>query len=125
MPHQCVRCGKLYPDGNSELLTGCTCGAKLFFFVKKQQLEEKQPELILSNKERKRIERDVKELMGVEHEDRPVILDLESIYVKQSGQYELDLTRLFRKEDPLVYKLEDGKYIIDLAQSFTRMRKDK
>ena len=93
--------------------------------MKKQQLEEKQPELILSNKERKRIERDVKELMGVEHEDRPVILDLESIYVKQSGQYELDLTRLFRKEDPLVYKLEDGKYIIDLAQSFTRMRKDK
>jgi len=40
MPHRCVRCAKMYEDGAEEILKGCSCGAKLFFFVKKKNLEE-------------------------------------------------------------------------------------
>ena len=40
MPHQCVRCNTLYPDGAQEILRGCTCGARLFFYIKKKHIEE-------------------------------------------------------------------------------------
>ena len=45
------------------------------------------------------------------------MLDLESIRVLKPGQYELDLVHLFRKQ-PLVYKLAEGKYVIDLPEIF-------
>ena len=54
--------------------------------------------------------------------DQPVILDLESIRIVRPGKYELDLVHLFKGE-PLIFKLEDGKYMIDLIQSFERYRK--
>ncbi|MBS3143917.1 hypothetical protein J4446_03535, partial [Candidatus Woesearchaeota archaeon] len=32
MPHQCVRCGNMYEDGSEEILKGCSCGSRFFFF---------------------------------------------------------------------------------------------
>ena len=120
MPHQCVRCNTLYQDGAQEILKGCGCGARLFFYIKKKNIEEGN-ELInnLSVEEKKHIEEDVTEILHIkqEEEDRPVILDLEAIRVLQPGKYELDLVHLFKK-DPLIIKLEEGKYIIDLGQAF-------
>jgi len=40
MPHQCVRCNTFYEDGADQILKGCPCGARLFFFVKAAKLEE-------------------------------------------------------------------------------------
>ena len=40
MPHQCVHCGKLYPDAAGELLTGCSCSSHFFFYIKKSQYEK-------------------------------------------------------------------------------------
>jgi len=40
MPHKCVRCGKVYSDGSHEILSGCSCGAKLFFYVRKEKIDE-------------------------------------------------------------------------------------
>lgn len=119
MPHQCVRCDTMYKDGAPELLKGCgKCKGKFFFFVKKEALEKaKKIEIKLSPKERKQIQTDVLNLIGEEARDRPVILDLENIRVLKPGQYEIDLVDLFRGK-PLVYKLEEGKYIIDLASTF-------
>ena len=57
MPHQCVRCGTFYDDGASEILSGCKCGARLFFYVKKEKLEEaKEISTNLTKKEKKKIE---------------------------------------------------------------------
>lgn len=122
MPHQCVRCGTIYEDGAKAILNGCTCGAKLFFFVKKQALKEsKEAVESLSEKEKKQIEKDVFDMMDVKPEgDLPVILDFESINIKKPGKFEVDLVSLFNKDKPLVYKLEEGKYTIDLAESFKR-----
>lgn len=119
MSHQCVRCDTMYKDGASELLKGCSkCKGKFFFFIKKEALEKaKKIEIKLSQKERKQIQTDVLNLIGEEAKDRPVILDLENIRVLKPGQYEIDLVDLFRGK-PLVYKLEEGKYIIDLASTF-------
>lgn len=118
MPHQCVRCNKFYDDGAKEILNGCSCGARLFFFVKKERLEElKSTVSNLSKKDKKQIEDDVTELVGVASPEEPIVLDLESIRIIKPGHYELDLVNLFRKR-PLIYKLEEGKYVIDLPETF-------
>ncbi|MDP3733718.1 MAG: Zn-ribbon containing protein [Nanoarchaeota archaeon] len=119
MPHQCVRCNTFYPDGAQEILKGCSCGARLFFYIKKKHLDEGK-ELIsnLSDDDKKQIETDVKEILYIKEEpDTPVVLDVESIRVLKPGKYELDLVHLFKK-DPLIIKLDEGKYIIDLGQAF-------
>lgn len=126
MPHQCVRCSTFYEDGAKELLNGCSCGGKLFFFIKKEKLEELKKisaGIDLSMEDREQIEQDVFDLVGSELDsDQPVVLDLEAIRVLRPGKYELDLVHLFKKE-PLIFKLEDGKYMIDIVQSFNKLRK--
>jgi predicted nucleic acid-binding Zn-ribbon protein len=126
MPHQCVRCNTLYPDGSQEILKGCPCGARLFFYIKKQHIEEGK-ELIsnLTDDDKKSIEEDITEMLNVKVEDvdKPVILDIEAIRVLKPGKYELDLVHLFKK-DPLIIKLDEGKYIIDLGQAFKKQKEE-
>lgn len=127
MPHQCVSCGKMFDDGSKEILHGCPrCGGKLFFYIKEDRLkemEEEQKKIIdLSRDDKQQIEEDVYDILGDEADtDKPVILDIESINVLKPGQYELDLVNLFQQKKPLVYKLEDGKYVVDLLQSFNKI----
>jgi predicted nucleic acid-binding Zn-ribbon protein len=47
-------------------------------------------------------------------------LDIESVRATGEGKFEIDLVNLFRRDRPLVYKLEEGKYIIDLATTLKR-----
>jgi len=112
----------MYDDGSSEILNGCNCGGKLFFYVKKEALEKKQQQLKLSIEEQQQIEKDVCDIIGVDKDDleHPVVLDLETVQIIQSGKFHIDLVKLFNKKNPLVYKLEEGKYVIDLAESFKR-----
>ena len=125
MPHQCVRCNTFYDDGAAEILKGCACGARLFFFIKKEKFEERNEKPIqLSDDAKEEIERDVLKMVGAEDRDAPVVLDFESINVLKPGKYEIDLVRLFKNE-PLIFKLADGKYVIDIAETFERMRKNK
>lgn len=126
MPHQCVKCNTIYDDGAEEIIKGCVCGGKLFFFVKKEMLDEaKRSVLKLTEEEKKKIEEDVFDIIGsgVERE-MPVVLEFEAIKVLKPGSYELDLVNLF-KHEPLIYKIEDGKYFIDIVESFDRIRKGK
>ncbi|MEA3429780.1 MAG: Zn-ribbon containing protein [Nanoarchaeota archaeon] len=124
MPHQCVRCNRFYEDGANEILKGCKCGAKLFFFVKKEQVEAaKEISTNLSKKEKQQIENDVYDIIGQDKrkEDAPVVLDLESIRILKPGKFEIDLVHLFQKGQPLVYKLEEGKYMIDIVTSLKKL----
>ncbi len=123
MPHQCVRCNTFYDDGATEIIKGCKCGGKLFFYIKKEKLEQAQKiaeEVKLTTQEKEQIEQDVFELVGSEIDrDEPVVLDLEAIRILKPGKYELDLVHLFKGE-PLIFKLEEGKYMIDLVESFKK-----
>ena len=68
--------------------------------------------------DKKKVEEDIREMIGLEEErEIPVILDLESIRSLGPGKFEIDLVNLFTKKRPLIYKLEEGKYIIDLAST--------
>ena len=60
MPHQCVRCNTFYDDGAEEILKGCSCGSKLFFFVKKEAIEKaKTITTCLTDEQKVQIEEDV------------------------------------------------------------------
>ena len=114
----------IYDDASNEILKGCkSCGGKFFFFVKKDALNKVQEVTRnLTQEDKQRIEADVKDIIGLLDDDAPVILDLASVNVLKPGKFELDLVRLF-KGDPLVYKLDEGKYIIDVAATFMQEKK--
>ena len=126
MPHQCVHCGKIYPAGSKELLEGCSdCKSHFFFYIRDDQLKKiKEHPIEIPQEEKKTIEQDIREMAGITDEKAPVILDFESVRAIGSGKFEIDIVNLFRKDRPLVYKLEEGKYIIDLAPTLNQSMKD-
>ena len=130
MGHQCVHCGEIYPDAAPELLKGCKCGSKFFYYVKNEKIEQLRNDIQdtlfdISKAEKDKIEKDIREITGMtEDPDRPVILDIESIRVIEPGKYEIDIINLFSKSRPLIYKLGEGKYIIDLKETVKASRED-
>ncbi len=101
-------------------------------YIKKKHLEEGKKLLNnLSDGEKKQIEDDIFEISQVRQKDhavdsgdKPVVLDFESIRVMKPGSYELDLIKMFKK-NPLIFKLEEGKYMIDITQAFENSGKHK
>ena len=133
MPHQCVHCGKVYAAGSKELLEGCNnCKSHFFFYIRDEQFKklmdqskDQGPAVInIPKEEKKAIEKDIREMAGITDEKAPVILDFESVRAIGEGKFEIDIVNLFRKDRPLIYKLEEGKYIIDLASTLGQSLKD-
>jgi len=119
MPHQCTKCSRIIPAGNKELIEGCSsCGSRFFFYIRDEQLESLKNKVIeIPEEERVSIEKDIREMAGITDDDAPVILDIESIRSIGPGKYEIDVVNLFNKDRPLIYKIEEGKYVIDLAST--------
>lgn len=119
MPHQCVHCSKIIDVGSKEILEGCnSCGGKFFFYIRDEQaarIKESKEELIpeFNTIDKKKVEEDVREILKVEDEEKPVILDLESVKVLGPGRFELDIVSLMNRK-PIVFKVSEGKYVIDL-----------
>ncbi len=126
MPHQCVKCSRLIPPGSRELLEGCSeCKGKFFFYIRDDQIEKMKEKMIeIPAEEKKKIEKDIRDMAGIPNEESPVILDIESVRISGEGKFELDIVKLFRRNLPLIYKLEEGKYIIDLAPTLKQSLKD-
>ena len=120
MPHQCVRCSRIIPIGSKELLDGCNnCKGHFFFYIREDQIKKiMETPIEIPEKEKETIEKDVRAFAGIVEENAPVILDLESVRVTGDGKFELDIVNLLRKDRPLIYKLEEGKYMIDLIATF-------
>lgn len=125
MPHQCVKCSRMISAASRELLDGCKdCGGRFFFYIRDDQLEKiKKSPVKIPEEEQKVVEKDIREMAGITQEDTPVILDIESVRVTGEGKFEIDLVNLFRKERPLIYKIGEGKYIIDLSSTLGRSMK--
>ena len=126
MPHQCVKCSRIIPAGSKELLEGCAeCKGHFFFYIRDEQLEKiRKSSIEIPEEEKEKVEEDIREMAGITDEDAPVILDIESVRVTGDGKFEIDLVNLFNKKRPLIYKLEEGKYIIDLASTLEKSMAD-
>jgi len=118
MPYKCVHCSKIYEDGSNEVLNGCECRSKFFFYIKAEKIEamkaQQGQEVPLSFEEKKQMEEEVREIAGIQNEEEPIFLDFESVSVVKPGKYLIDISKLFKQDKPRVYKLEEGKYVIDL-----------
>lgn len=120
MAYKCVHCSTVYEDGSDEVLTGCSkCKSKFFFYITAEKLKLISPAQgigeDLTTKEKDQIEKDVRDISGLTDEEVPIFLDFESIKIVKPGKYLLDLQKLFSMDKPRIYKLEDGKYIVDLT----------
>lgn len=123
MPYRCVHCSEIHEDGAKEVLTGCkNCGSKFFFYIKEEKLKqimkneaEEAEDSLLTPVEKKQMEKEVREIAGIKDAETPVFLDFESVTVVKPGKYMIDIGKLFELKKPRIYKLEDGKYIIDLT----------
>ncbi len=127
--HQCVRCSRKIPAGSEELLSGCKeCKGHFFFYIKgddaKDAKEAEEKITDMSDLQKDNIEKDIREIAGIIDEKAPVILDIESVRVSGEGKFEIDLAKVFKRDMPVIYKLEEGKYIIDLASTLKINLKD-
>ncbi|MBT3398185.1 hypothetical protein HOA55_03925 [archaeon] len=119
MPHQCVHCSKIIEVGSKEILEGCNaCGGKFFFYIRDEQADKIReareiPIPEFNTIDKKQVEEDVRSILKIEDEDKPVILDLESVRVLNPGKFEIDIVSLMNRK-PIVFKLQEGKYLIDI-----------
>lgn len=120
MPNQCVHCGRIIPAGSKEILEGCEgCGGHFFFYIREELLPKLKAEaektiIEFGSVDKKKVEEDVRSILKVEDDEKPVVLDVESVRVLGPGKFEIDIVGLMSKK-PIVFKLQEGKYIIDLS----------
>ena len=57
-------------------------------------------------------------------EAKKLYANVEVVTLTGAGKFEIDLVNLFNKKRPLIYKVEEGKYIIDLASTLQQNVKD-
>ena len=118
MPHKCARCANIYEDKAVELKDGCSCGSRVFLYLRADfaETEEKTIEVL---KERKVTENDLAWLDDefahkLKKDKRTISLDLENVLRLSEGKFQLDLQSLMRGE-PVVIKANEGVYYIDIG----------
>ena len=105
--------------GSKEILEGCLeCGGKFFFYIRDEQAkrieeEKKIPIPEFDTIDKTKVEEDVRSILKIQDNDKPVILDLEAVRITNPGKYEIDLVSLINRR-PIVFKIQEGKYIIDI-----------
>lgn len=122
MHHKCVNCGKIYEHASEEILSGCSCGGKLFYFVKSS---------VAGKKKNSPSSEDIDYFYEIDDEEQKeiIVFDIEAINIKSNGKYELDINSLMNKDNGgntnVIYKYGDGKYSIDLDTSIKQIRRRK
>ncbi len=126
MPHKCARCGTIYDDNSPELINGCSCGARVFLYLKERpgRSEEDTIEELkikeIGGEDLKRLDREFG--MDLEKTGRTIHLDLENLHQIDKGRYRIDIKSLM-KGDPLIMKVGDGVYYIDIIDAMSKGRK--
>ncbi|MCH7850995.1 MAG: hypothetical protein IH845_05115 [Nanoarchaeota archaeon] len=114
-----MHCSKIISIGSKEILEGCgECGGKFFFYIRDEQVAKIReareiPIPEFNTVDKNQVESDVRSILKIEDESKPVILDLESIRVLNPGSFEIDIVSLMNRR-PVIFKLQEGKYLIDI-----------
>lgn len=125
MPHKCARCEKIYDDNSKELIEGCSCGSKVFLYLKeKPGLTEE--ETIKELKEKRIRESDIEWLdreFGDKLAKKGVIhLDVENLIRLGEGKFKLDIASLMSGK-PIVVRAKEGVYYIDIPYAMKPRKK--
>ncbi|AKB30523.1 Zn-ribbon containing protein [Methanosarcina siciliae T4/M] len=138
MPHRCTRCGTIFEDGDSVILSGCpNCGWNKFLYVKKEPeglenqrpaLEEQKLDLEASLDE---VVRNIDEALASEEEDREQQPEhesktdeerVESVRILGPGSYELNLDSLLERKELVMAIREEGSYALHLPSVFNQQK---
>ncbi|MGV8141850.1 MAG: OapC/ArvC family zinc-ribbon domain-containing protein [Candidatus Woesearchaeota archaeon] len=117
MRHKCVNCGKIYEHASEEIIRGCPCGSRLFYFVKSAGKKKDIKE-----------DADIEYFYEMEYEEAQeiIVFDIETINIKSDGKYELNIEGLMnhgkKYDSGMIYKYGEGKYSIDLEDSMKRVK---
>ncbi|OYT27712.1 MAG: hypothetical protein B6U97_00940 [Candidatus Altiarchaeales archaeon ex4484_96] len=124
MPHKCARCNKIYEDNARELMEGCSCGSRVFLYIRGAKDSEKQQDAVdrliekkLSDEDLNWIEERFSE--DLKDNDKTISLDVENLIQLGKGKYRLDISSLM-KGDPLIIKSRKGIYYIDIAYAMRK-----
>ncbi|MDR0768236.1 MAG: Zn-ribbon domain-containing protein [Methanosarcinales archaeon] len=149
MPHRCTKCGAVFEDGDSVILTGCPeCKWNKFFYVRAEEVnanpekgsECQQPAVNAADAanwdiEERVAEKQDKSIDGMlEDIDRALDSDdvnkkeldtdrVDSIRILDTGSYELNLGSIMKKEEIVVGIKEEGQYAIDLPMMLQKSGK--
>ncbi|MDV0445421.1 hypothetical protein MmiAt1_09990 [Methanimicrococcus sp. At1] len=145
MPHRCTKCGAVFEDGDSVILTGCPeCKWNKFLYVKAEEVTgnaEKMPEPAPAASDWN-IEERIADEQGksidsmLEDIDRALDSDdvnkkelnpdrVDSIRILDAGSYELNLGSIMENEEIVVGIKEEGQYAIDLPMILQQSGKPK
>lgn len=115
MPHKCARCGKIYEENSQELVNGCTCGARVFLYLREKPGVKRDALL----EHLKKIKESDIEWLDREFGDRleksgkTIHLDVENLERLGEGRFRLDIASLMSGK-PIVVKAKNGVYYIDI-----------
>lgn len=114
MPHQCLKCGKIFEEGSSQLLKGCPdCGGNRFFFTKKPLDEEERN--VITREVGKDINTKIIDMLGGENGD---IIDKSGKWITMKPK---DVRRALEQHLPedvkKKKKVSDKKEGIDIISS--------
>ena len=138
MPHRCTKCGAVFDDGDSIILTGCPeCKWNKFLYVRAEDVStdtktvEPDPwkiEEIITKKDTKSIDSVLENIDRALDSDDVNKKDLnpdriDSIRILDTGSYELNLGSIMEKEEIVVGIKEEGQYAIDLPMMLQQSNK--
>ncbi|MCO5381713.1 MAG: Zn-ribbon domain-containing protein [Methanosarcina barkeri] len=139
MPHRCTRCGTIFEDGDTVVLSGCpNCGWNKFLYVKKESegsenqgrpaLGEQKLDLESSLDE---VVRNIDEALASEQENRNKEPEaegktdedrVESVRILGPGSYELNLDSLLERKELVMAIREEGSYALHLPSVFNQQK---
>lgn len=123
MAHQCLNCGKIFTD-TKIIENGCpNCGGKFFYYIKKPLEKEKREKLIKKIEEEKIFEGKKEKLENIvkriemerkkaEKEAEEMKKRIESIDIKEIGNYEINVKKLIEDGSIIIHR--EGVYFIYL-----------
>ena len=122
MPHQCLKCGKIFEEGSSKVLKGCSeCGGNRFFFTKKP-LDDKEREEI-NNQTSKDINLKILDILGIEKNE---LIDKKGKWKSMKpNDVRKALKNQIKKETENITKSENDKIKIEEKKSVTTQSTDK
>lgn len=146
MPHRCTKCGAVFDDGDSVILTGCPeCKWNKFLYVKTEEAgaaaivadtetENKSDGWDIDDRMKEKDKQSIDDVL----EDIDRVLDsddvnkkdldpsrVDSIRILGAGSYELNLGSIMENEEIVVGIKEEGQYAIDLPVMLQQSNKSK
>ncbi len=126
MPHKCTKCGHVFDDGSTSVLTGCpSCGANKFLYVKLDKSAHAPHDRSSEQTAHVSQGTDLKERTAMPVDQQGTKVDpsrVESIRILGPGSYEINIPALIERKEIVMALKEDGNYVIHMPSAFNKKR---